>query len=156
MVIALHDDPEKTRPNGLARYANDFLKAAVGADQTFGMEPGYEIFAPIPVLYLIGHSMELSLKAYLLYRGVTLRELRRHYGHNLHKCLKKAKELGLLDVVKLDDDEQSTFEVLAALYSTKQLEYIVTGEKEFPITGSLYSASRKLLDGICPLVGFDR
>ena len=110
----------------------------------------------VPVLYLIGHSMELSIKAYLLQNGLTLRELRRRYGHDLHKCMKKAKELGLLNMVKLDDGEITAFDALAELYSTKQLEYIVTGEKEFPITGSLYSASQKLLGAICPLVGFNR
>lgn len=152
----MHKDPERTKPIGLARYAADFHEAAMGADRTFGMKPGYEIFAPIPVLYLIGHSMELSLKAFLLHKGVGLQELRKHFGHDLHKCLKKAKEHGLLNVVTFDEHELGAFAVLNDLYSTKQLEYIVTGAKTFPIFGHLQSMSSKLLATIGPLVGYTR
>lgn len=152
----MHDDLTRTTPIGLARYATEFHDAASGADEVLSRKPGFEIFAPIPVLYLIGHSMELSLKAFLLHRGIGLRELRTHFGHDLHKCLKKAKELGLLSIVSFDEYELGAFTVLNDLYSTKQLEYIVTGAKQFPISGSLYTMSSKLLAAICPMVGYAR
>jgi hypothetical protein len=67
---------------------------------------------------------------------------------------KKAKELGLNAHVRLDDGEQQALAVLNELYSTKQLNYIVTGAKEFPVFGPIQSVNVKLLDAICPLVGY--
>ena len=95
------------------------------------------------------------LKSYLLFQGVPLSDLRtKKYGHDLGKCLKKAKELGLNAYVKLDNGELRVLAVLNELYSTKQLNDIVTGEKEFPVFGLIESVNTKLLDVICPLVGY--
>lgn len=154
MTRHVHEDPKRTTPIGLVRYAKEFHDAALGTDDTLGMKPGYEIIAPVPVLCLIGHSMELSLKAFLLHNGVTLRELRIQFGHNLGKCFKKAKELGLLGAVAFDEHELGAFSVLNELYSTKQLEYIVTGAKTFPIFGHIQSMSQKLVETIGSMVGY--
>ncbi len=151
----MHDDPKRTTPIGLARYAREFFDCALAADDKVGRRPGFEIIAPIPVMYLVGHSVELCLKAYLTFQGVSLQELRtRKYGHDLDKCLKKAKELGLNTHIKLDDDEYHALSVLNELYSTKQLNYIVTGAKQFPVFGPIESACKKLLNAVCPLVGY--
>lgn len=66
----------------------------------------------------------------------------------------KAKELGLLDVVNFEQGEIEGLEVLNELYSTKQLNYIVTGSKQFPVFGPIEVFCRKLLDGVCPYVGY--
>ena len=151
----MHDDPERTTPIGLARYAREFFDCALAADNKVGRRPGFEIIAPIPVMYLVGHSIELCLKSYLAFQGVPLSDLRtKKYGHDLVRCLKKAKELGLNTHVKFDDGEQHALAVLNELYSTKQLNYIVTGAKEFPVFGPIQTVNRKLLDAICPLVGY--
>lgn len=150
----MHEDPKRTRPVGLVRYAKEFHDAAEGAGRTLGHRSGFEIIAPIPVLYLIGHSMELSLKAFLLHQGVSLRELRTQFGHGLHQCFDGAKERGLLTHASFDEHELGAFAALDKLYSTKQLEYIVTGAKTFPIYGYLRSMSAKLLSAISPLVGY--
>lgn len=149
------DDPQRTTPIGLARYAREFFDCALDADDKVGRRPGFEIIAPIPIMYLAGHSIELCLKSYLAFHGVPLHELRsKKYGHDLEKCLKKAKELGLNAYVKLNAGELHAFEVLNELYSTKQLNYIVTGAKQFPVFGPIETACKKLLDAICPLVGY--
>ncbi len=149
----MHDDPKRTTPVGLARYAREFFDCALAADDKVGRRPGYEIIAPIPVMYLVGHSIELCLKSYLAFRGVPLRALRtKKYGHDLVKCLKKAKELGLSTHVELDEGDLHALKVLNELYSKKQLNYIVTGEKEFPVFGPIETVGKKLLDTICPLV----
>jgi hypothetical protein len=69
-------------------------------------------------MYLVGHSIELSLKAFLLFHGVSLRELRIKYGHDLRKCFEKAEELGLRNHVLIDDMELEAFHVLDDLYSS--------------------------------------
>ena len=119
-----------------------------------GTKDGYEIFAPIPVLFLVGQSIELGLKAYLLFKGVELRKIRRDYGHDLHRILRKAKELGLVDVVTLTDEDESVINVLDKLYSTKQLQYIVTGAKTFPMFGPLEKVALNLAHGIGRIVGY--
>jgi hypothetical protein len=153
----MYDDPRRTTPIGLARYSRDFFECALAADDKVGRRPGFEIIAPIPVMYLVGHSIELSLKAYLAFHGIPLRELRsKKYGHDLEKCHKKAKELGLNIHAKLDEGESRALTVLNELYSTKQLNYIVSGVKQFPTFGSIEGICRKFLDAICPIVGLNR
>jgi hypothetical protein len=147
--------PGQTTPLGLARYAQDFYDAAVAADKVLGIRPGYEIIAPVPVMYLVGHAIELALKSYLVSSGVSLNDLKsRAYGHNLVVCLAKAESLGLVQLVALTSADREVLRVLNDLYSTKQLNYIVTGEKDFPIFGPLQSLCTKLLKAIHPHVGF--
>ena len=150
----LHDNPDRTTPVGLARYAHDFYDAALAADDKLGMKKGYEIIAPIPVMFLVGQALELALKAYLLSRGVPLRKLRSKYGHDLHRALRKAKELGLLEIVDLSDEDESTVKLLNTLYSSKQLQYIVTGSKRFPVFGPLQEVAEKIIPGISEEVGY--
>jgi hypothetical protein len=50
----------------------------------------------IPAYYLWGHSIELSLKVFLISHGVSLRELKsKNLGHNLTALWRKAVSLGL-------------------------------------------------------------
>jgi hypothetical protein len=149
----MHNDQNKTTPIGLARYARKFFNCALAADEKMGHKLG---FAPIPVMYLVAQSIELCLKSYLIFKGVPLNDLRKKYGHDLIKSLKKAKELGLdRDTsVNLNEAEQYALVVLNELYSTKQLNYIVTGGKVFPVFELIQTVSTKLLDAICPLVGY--
>jgi hypothetical protein len=145
----LQDDPKRTTPRGLVRYAAEFMEAGIAADERMGERAGYEIHAPTPVLFLTGQAIELALKAFLLSKGVPLKALRgREYGHQLHVCLRKAKELGLRDVVALREDEEETIEILDPLYSTKQLQYIVSGFKTYPVHGPLKAGALRLIHGI--------
>lgn len=114
----------------------------------------YEIVAPIPVLFLIGQSIELSLKAFLLSEGVSLRKLRYKYGHELHRALRKAKELGLSNFVEFSEEDLFVVELLNQLYSSKQLQYIVTGAKTFPVFGSLERMALKLCHAVGAKVGY--
>lgn len=150
----LHDDPTRTTSIGMAHYAAEFMEAALAADDKLGNKPGHEIVAPIPVMFLVGQAIELSLKAFLLHRGVTLRQLRKSHGHQLRSALKKAKELGLSSLTQITDEEQSVIELLDDLYASKQLQYIVTGEKVFPVFGSLERVALKLIHAIGHEVGF--
>jgi len=111
--------------------------------------------APIPVMYLVGHSIELSLKAYLVYEGISLAELpTNQYGHNLARCFESANKLGLSDIVNFESGEIDALEVLNELYSTKQLNYIVTGTKTLPVFGPIQVLCQKLLGGVGPYVGY--
>lgn len=149
----MHNDPSRTTPLGMIRYAHEFMEAALAVDEKMGKRPGFKNVAPIPALYLVGHSIELSLKAFLLSQGVTLRQIKT-LGHDLHACEKKAKELGLLRYVQFSCPEAGAFEILDSLYSSKQLEYIVTGAKQFPIFGLVELFSARLFNAVAGVVGF--
>lgn len=151
----MHDDPERTTPIGLVRYAHDFFDSARAVEDQLGKGAPYELVSPMPSLYLIGRSIELGLKSYLLKEGLTLHELRhRKYGHDLHACHRKAKELGLLSHAQFKPEEEGAMDLLNALYSTKQLEYIVTGTKALPLFHLVESFARKLIRGVSGHVGY--
>ena len=154
MNTRLHEDPNRTTPIGLVRYASEFMEAALAADDKMGAKKGYEIVAPVPVMFLVGQSIELALKSYLVDKGVTLRQLKTDYGHELHRSLRKAKELGLLNVVQLDAVDMNAIELLDHSYASKELQYIVTGVKTFPVFGPLERAALKLIHGVGASVGF--
>ena len=147
------DDESRTTAIGLARYAADFLEAALATDDRMGKNPQYTIVAPIPALYLIGHSLELYIKAYLRHHGRSKKNLK-SIGHDLKKCLRRAKELGILEHVQFESGELEAFDVLHELYCSKQLNYIEKGAKTFPVFGPLESMAKKLDKAIGPYVGY--
>ncbi len=146
-------DEDRTSAVGLARYARDFFDAAIAADDVIGTRPGYERFAPVPVMFLVAHSIELVLKAYLRTRGLSVGELRKR-GHNLVECWQWAIEHGVEDHVQLTPVDMEVLELISDLHVSTQLRYIETGFKQFPVFGPLEVLAKKLLETICPLVGY--
>ena len=145
---------DRTTPIGMLRYADDFFKAARCVDKIMGRERGYEILAPIPVLYLTGHSIELALKAYLLHCKVSLDDLKNRLRHDLIKCLKEAEKLNIEKYIKFEKIEIETLKHLNKLYVSKQLEYIKVGSKEYPIYGHIQSFCEKLLNNLGQLLKY--
>lgn len=111
--------------------------------------------APVPVLYLLGHSIELSLKAYLRQHGLTVHQLRK-VGHDLGKCYRKAKELGLLSAWQPTPEQEAELRVLNVLYEAKDLEYIRTGPARWPRLEPLEALAADLFNAVAPLTGFAR
>ena len=76
----------RTTPFGMWRYGNDFRKAALAVLT----EHNDRVF--VPYYFLLGQSIELSLKAFLMGRGVSLYVLSsRKYGHDLKALLDEAR-----------------------------------------------------------------
>jgi len=148
---------ERTTSIGLARYAKEFLEAALAVDNSVGMRKEYRFIPPIPVMYLVGHSIELALKAFLVHKGMHVSELRsKAYGHDLIRCWDKSIELGLGDIFTFTSDDTIIIRLLNDHYSKKELEYIVTGYKEFPVFGPLHKLAVNLVNTIGPLVDYNR
>jgi len=143
-----------TTPAGFARYANEFLNAALIADNGMGGGTEYDHFAPVPVMYLIGHSIELSLKSYLLYSGDTVDDVKFNFGHNLLRALEAANDKGLNDHVTFDDVELGALKYLRSYMQPNNINYIQTGFKEFPVFGPLESLAKKVLEVVSGLVGW--
>jgi hypothetical protein len=140
-------DPARTRPIGMLRYAIEFYAAALATDDAIGAMDGYEITAPTPVNYLIGHAIELGLKAYLLHRGRSLADIK-FMGHRLCLAYNEARKDGLDAHFQPEAEDVSVLDALDTLYSDKQFEYIETGCKTFPVFGPLQHFARELLLGV--------
>jgi hypothetical protein len=129
----------------MLRYAIEFYAAARATDSAIGDMDGYEITAPIPVNYLMGHAIELGLKAYLLHNGRSLADIK-FIGHRLRLAYNEARQVGLDEHFQPED--VTVLDALDPLYSDKQFEYIETGPKTFPVFGPLQHFARELLLGV--------
>ncbi len=127
-------------------YAEDFLAASHShvAPRTF---------SPVEY-YLACHSMELSLKAYLLFRGIPKDEIRqRHYGHNLDNILEKCLELGISNLVDITDSDRTLVAQLNEWYSRKGFEYfeiknIVDNPQNLPNVTLSQNFAQKLTENL--------
>jgi HEPN domain-containing protein len=136
---------------GLARYAREYFDSAKAADHVVGNRKGYEIVAPSPVMFLIAHSLELALKAYLFHRGQ--KNLKSH-GHDLSKLWRVCQQNGIHQLVHLNPDEWNLLQLISRLHVSTELRYIDTGYKTFPVYGPLEQLTEKILNAVCPAVGY--
>lgn len=74
--------------------------------------------SPIVRAYLLGHAIELYLKAFLLQSGLTTAALRskRQYGHDLEKLLTAARDRGIEKFVRVSPEMVEDIGKLNALY----------------------------------------
>ncbi len=147
------NEDDRTSAIGLARYARDYFDAALAADDKIGHRKGYERVAPAPVMFLVAQSIELALKAYLRAEGLSVDQLLM-IGHNLVECWRAATDNGIEAHVALTKDDLEVLALISDLHTSTQLRYIQTGFKRFPVFGPLEELAKKLLDVICPMVGY--
>lgn len=106
-----------------------------------------------PVHMLMGQSMELALKSYLMARGIQLDDLkRRPYGHDLNALLEKAMALNIQRLVELHSFNINAIQMLAPTYGNHEFRYIVTGTKSIPQWGFLSITARALTHGLHDLL----
>ncbi len=126
---------------GLWTYAQDFLQAA-----TVLVRPNQ---ISTPAYYLVCHSIELALKAFLRGNSVSLAKLKK-IGHDLEEALRQCNSLGLSSYCSLSKKQILSIQLMNQYYEAKELEYIVTGFKQYPEIGLLITASQTLLQGVRP------
>ncbi len=111
----------------------------------------FRLKANITAYYLLGHSIELSLKAFLFGRGVKYNKLRyKPYGHDLDILVSEARKRKLGLQAKLTSEEVALIKLLSVSYSAKLLEYTVVGLYTLPEYTTLYDIAHKLVKGIRP------
>ena len=104
---------------------------------------------PRVAYYLLGHSIELSLKSFLLARGIPNDKLRsRAFGHNLAALLAESRKRRLGTVAKLSDREVRIIRLLNQMYEAKELEYRVTGSRTLPPYAELADVAERLCNGV--------
>lgn len=146
----------KTTAIGLARYAKEYLEAAIVVDKEMGKETTFARVSPMPAYFLLTHGIELTLKSYLRHVGLTVEQLgARNLGHNLKALLARACELGLTDLYQLTAEDAEAFELLVALNEFHQLRYIQSGFKTFPLWGVAEPFAVRLHQAVAPKVGYE-
>jgi len=135
-------------PVGFVVYAENFLSAY----RSFEPEV---LFSP-PKYYLVCHSLELALKSYLSMKGEPITKLKSNLKHDLHKILRKSKELGLDSVVALSEIEIHEIEKANEWYNRKGFEYfaiqnIVEKRNSLPDLEVLSAMTERIIGILKPL-----
>ncbi|MBO1273235.1 hypothetical protein J3L11_16460 [Shewanella sp. 4t3-1-2LB] len=130
-------------PHGFLKHSQEFLEAAdlVLRDKTEVSFPGY---------FLLGRSLELAFKAFLLKKGLSIKKLRsKEYGHNLGALLKASMENGLAQIVLFEPIEVGTIQLLSHDYMQKRLEYRETGQTYYlPFIDVTHRVAHRLAHGL--------
>jgi hypothetical protein len=134
-------------PLWLHTYAERFLNAARA------LPPGSVPFEPVRP-YLVCHSIELGLKAFLSLQGSAMLALSEGpYAHNLEAILQKADEKGLRASVSLAPRQRSAIRHANTYYSGKVFEYPAIGEAlsgypNMPSLETLLEAASSLVESL--------
>jgi len=131
------------RPNYYRYLARLNFEAAEGADYKIGHLPGYDMAAPPPVMNLCAHAIELSMKAYLLDKGVPENQVRK-LNHNLMKAWEKCKAVSVCELPEINED---LLAIISDLLKSGRLRY---GDESklgrVPVYGPLQNLCGQFLD----------
>lgn len=148
-------DDDRTTAVGLARYAFEYIEAARVLDEDAAEKNPGNMISPVPAYFLAHHGIELTLKAYLRSKNMSLRQLAsKTYGHDLHASYRKSKELGLLDIFSETSNDRDAMSMLVKLNERHGLRYIQTGMKSFPLWSIVDSFAVRLHQAVAPAVGY--
>lgn len=143
-TLQINDSVSQIDAYWMRHYAGDFLKAAADV-----VEPTNR-FSPVKC-YLIGHSIELSLKSFLFTVGFK-RADRRRLNHDLEKALEAAQQNGLAAYIDISAHDRDQLQKANRLYSKKEFEYFESLETiwdplDFDVD-ALASFAKRLYDAI--------
>lgn len=115
--ISIAGTSSKVSPIGLQQFAEFYLETARSApDGKAGFNPAK--------YYLVCHSLECALKAYLVLKGHTFLSLSEpRLGHHLDRLLTQAEKDSLADLIVLSDVEKYQIIRAAKYYGEKAFEY---------------------------------
>ena len=153
MAKCISKDNSHQEASSFVQYGYEYIEAARLVDSEIGGQDGFEFVSPTPAYFLAMHGIELTLKAFLRYQGLTTDQIRKSYGHDLRKSYRKAKELGLLDVFKVDTGDSRAIVMLMRLNQDHGLRYKKSGWKRYPSWAIVEPLAVRLHQAIAPLVG---
>jgi hypothetical protein len=141
-------------PIGLHLYAEKYLIAAKALPAPGHTEstPPRELFEPVRP-YLVCHSIELALKAFLSLKGQKMADMKFQVGHQLTSILADADSQGLASQVAITSDQRTAIRDATAYYAGKVFEYPAVGEALFaypsmPPLSLLMEAATALIDAL--------
>lgn len=121
---------------GLLRYAFDYYHAFEHLDIKYSELEIYEV-----KYFLLCHSIELAMKAFLREKGYTRRQLINN-GHDLEKLIRLLRD----NDVEIDVSSMVKTFSINNYYKNKQFEYPQTGYKELPSLDDMKTLSKLLLN----------
>src|ERR1700712_5098976 len=101
-----------------------------------------------PTYYLLGHSIEVALKSFLLATGTRPGTLKNKLGHNLAKTARRVIAARSNSVSPIVQEYLAAIDLLSPYYQAKELEYRVTGAKTYPGKEVLFA----FLDAVIPKI----
>ncbi|MQM32102.1 MAG: hypothetical protein CRU78_16965 [Candidatus Accumulibacter phosphatis] len=138
-VLGFDVDGDGSQDDGtFFSLSGEFLEAA----RVLQARPRGRIGYSSAIYYLLGHSAELLLKAFLYKNGRTIKDLKT-ISHDLQKLESLARAAGLPETVKLEQTLR-----LSATYKEKALEYRTRKGKRFPALGLLTEEIDKLQSAV--------
>jgi len=132
-------DEPRTTPAGLWTLGDEFFR-------TVEHVPEGGRRRSILCYFLLSHSIELTLKAFLRENGSHVPELI-EIGHDLGFLFRRAEARGIRGIVALEERHLDAIEIANVIYKEKEWEYRKRGFKQYPIIDDLYSCASALLDG---------
>lgn len=131
----------RTTDRGLLRYAWDYYKAFIEILENHPKDTEmYQV-----KFYLLCHSLELVLKAFLKHKGYSRKQLINNFGHDLEKLL---KELYSKHKLVFDKESAERIFLVNQYYNTKQFEYFQTGCKELVDINKLGNVTKLMLSKV--------
>jgi hypothetical protein len=103
-----------------------------------------------PMYYLLGHSLEVGIKSFILSKGANQKCLR-DIGHDLIKAVEWSKPCGIESYFTFSNEQVEMIMLLNKYYKTKEFEYRKTGNKTFPDAVEFASMIKSLLEAIKPV-----
>ncbi|MDP6375603.1 MAG: hypothetical protein QF921_14455 [Pseudomonadales bacterium] len=143
-------NPNPVSPFGLWCDAREFLAAAT---EIYPLPATAREIADLKysgvAYYLLGHSIELSLKAFLLCRGISMETLRRDpYGHSLIALRKESSRRKLGTEVVLTRPQKAVIDYFSDSYASKRDEYFERAMLSVPRYAVLHVITTTLVDGL--------
>lgn len=142
----------RVSPSGMWGYSRDFLDAATKIQPPPATElEKFNQNINLVAYYLLGHSIELSLKAFLLCRDLTIVDLESNkYGHKLLNLCKTASKRKLGLAVKLNRHQKKVIDIFSDVYShfPYKLRYFESGTLRLPKYPELYTIAKALVEGL--------
>ena len=104
-----------------------------------------------PTYYLLGHSIELALKSFLLASGTSQGTLKKKLGHNLTKTARRVIAAKSNFISPIVEEYLAAIDLLNHYYQAKELEYRVTGAKTLPAKETLIAFLEAVVPKIEPV-----
>jgi hypothetical protein len=134
---------DRTPSSGLWSFANEYYRAALLVQVR-----GESVLAYTTVhYYLVCHSIELVLKAFLRAKGYWIQNLRDQFGHDLELALTEARKQGLGEFCSVSDEFVEHLRRANFYYRLKDFEYIVAGVMHLPSLDVLLTGTGVLVEG---------
>lgn len=134
-------DKSRTDSLGMWRYGKEFFETACAVKDRALERPF------VPYYFLMGHSIELLLKSFLMMKGCSETGIKK-FSHNLDKLYDEALKRDLSELLSLTLTDKAVLELMNKEYVTHRFRYIRTGMMFTPDIGLLEDLVFRLVNGL--------